>query len=222
MPDYIPSSDHEFRDWTNTFMAYLTAHTADLGIGGTEPTPIAAALLAFGNALMAVGDAQGALQTAVQAKNDARATAETLIRALVRRLQAGVAVSDTERAALGITVRDTTPSATPPPPAASRPIGRVDTSQRLQHAIAFSDQATPTSRAKPAGALGCEIVVKIGGTAPVDPSECTFLALDTASPYVATYAGADANKMAHYMLRWVSKGGDKGPWSETVSATIGG
>ena len=59
-------------------------------------------------------------------------------------------------------------------------------------------------------------------TAPVDPSECTFLALDTASPYVATYAGTDANKMAHYMLRWVTKGGDKGPWSETVSATIGG
>ena len=26
---------------------------------------------------------------------------------------------------------------------------------------------------------------------------------------------------AHYMLRWVSTTGEKGPWSETASATIG-
>jgi hypothetical protein len=27
---------------------------------------------------------------------------------------------------------------------------------------------------------------------------------------------------AHYLLRWVTHHGDKGPWSETVSATIAG
>ncbi|KKK98125.1 hypothetical protein LCGC14_2645870, partial [marine sediment metagenome] len=39
--------------------------------------------------------------------------------------------------------------------------------------------------------------------------------------YVATFAGADANKVAHYMLRWESTRGEPGPWSETASATIG-
>jgi hypothetical protein len=34
---------------------------------------------------------------------------------------------------------------------------------------------------------------------------------------VATYEGTDANKTARYMLRWVTRAGDKGPWSETVS-----
>ena len=28
-------------------------------------------------------------------------------------------------------------------------------------------------------------------------------------------------EIAHYMLRWVSTNGDKGPWSETATATIG-
>ena len=70
--------------------------------------------------------------------------------------------------------------------------------------------------------MACEIMVKIGDPAPVDAGQCVFLALDTASPYVATYEGADANKTAHYMLRWTTRAGDKGPWSETVSATIGG
>ena len=63
---------------------------------------------------------------------------------------------------------------------------------------------------------------KIGDSATVDPSECTFLALDTASPYTAVNSGADAGEKANYMLRWVNRAGDKGPWSETVSATIGG
>ena len=57
---------------------------------------------------------------------------------------------------------------------------------------------------------------------PPTPASAAFLALDTATPYVAAYEGKDANKTAHYMLRWATRAGDKGPWSETVSATIGG
>ena len=37
---------------------------------------------------------------------------------------------------------------------------------------------------------------------------------------LATLAGADANKVAHNMLRWESTRGEPGPWSETASATI--
>jgi hypothetical protein len=48
-----------------------------------------------------------------------------------------------------------------------------------------------------------------------------FLAVDTRTPYTAVYDGADGGKTAHYMLRWVNTNGEKGPWSETASATIG-
>ena len=58
-------------------------------------------------------------------------------------------------------------------------------------------------------------------TPPADPSERTFLAADTRTPYLAPYMGADANKVAHYMLRWESTRGETGPRSETASATIG-
>ena len=33
----------------------------------------------------------------------------------------------------------------------------VECGQRLQHTIAFTDEATPTRKAKPAGVLGAEI-----------------------------------------------------------------
>jgi hypothetical protein len=156
----------------------------------------------------------------VQAKDDAREAFESGIRAMVRRRQISPDVSDEERALLGITVASG-PSAPPAGGPTARPVGTVDTSERLRHTIAFRNEATPTSQAKPQGVMGCEIWVKIGDPAPTDPSQLEFLALDTSTPYVADYPGTAGGQTAHYMLRWVTTQGAKGPWSETVSATIG-
>ena len=56
---------------------------------------------------------------------------------------------------------------------------------------------------------------------PTGPSKLSFLSVDTRTPHVVDYPGEDAGKTAHYMLRWVATTGEKGPWSETASATIG-
>jgi len=42
------------------------------------------------------------------------------------------------------------------------------------------------------------------------------------TPYLAEYTGAQAGQMVCYWLRWVNTRGEKGPWSEPVSATIAG
>ena len=218
---YIPRSDTGFQAWAGNFITYAGTHTAELGIDATDVTPIAGNLTAFISSMSANVTAQQAAQSARQAKDASRDTLESAIRQLVRQLQASTEVDDAERAALGITVPDSMPSAAPG--VDTRPIGSVDTSQRLRHEIRFSDDATPTRRAKPAGVMGCEIWVKVA--APADPpptgeADLSFVTLDTASPYIAEYDGADGGKTAHYMLRWVKTGGDKGPWSETLSATI--
>jgi hypothetical protein len=44
-----------------------------------------------------------------------------------------------------------------------------------------------------------------------NPSGLTFLGVDTRTPYLASFDGAAAGKTAHYMLRWVSATGAKGP-----------
>ena len=43
----------------------------------------------------------------------------------------------------------------------------------------------------------------------------------TRTPAVAKFTGSDAGQTAHYMLKWLGKGGDAGPWSETASTTMG-
>ena len=220
MADYIPAADGDFDAWQDNFITYATAHTADLGLDPLiDIPPLVAAQTTWTTDRAANTAAQAAAESARQAKDGARGGLEGVIRPLVARLQASPEVDDAEREALGITVRDTIPTRVEPP--TTRPVISVDTSQRLRHTISFADEATPTRKAKPPGVRGAQIWVKIGDPAPVDPSELTFLATDTRTPYVADFDGADANKVAHYMLRWESTRGEPGPWSETASATIG-
>ncbi len=218
--DYIPRPDGTFDAWQANFVTYATANAAALGLDPlVDIPPLAAAQGLWTTDYGANTTAQAAAQAARQAKEGARSAFEGVIRPLVGVLQASAEVDDGERAALGITVPDTKP--TPVGPPTSRPVVSVDTSQRLQHTIAFADELTALSRAKPPGVRGAQIWVKIGDPAPTDPNELTFLATDTRTPYVTDFDGADANKVAHYMLRWESTRGDVGPWSETASATIG-
>ena len=222
--DYIPERDAEFLSWSQTFMSNLLGNLEYLGLEAADVNSVDALFVSFQSFYYAHTSAQNAATAAREIKNSSRQEAERAIRSLVRQLQVNPNVTDNMRAMLGITVPDRNPSINTTG-VDTRPLGKVDTSQRLRHAISFTDEATPTSRAKPDGVMGCEVWVKVlptGEAAPSDPSELTFLALDTASPYVAEYPGAEAGKTAHYLLRWVKTNGEKGPWSETVSATIVG
>jgi len=107
-------------------------------------------------------------------------------------------------------------------PAPTFPLAKVDTSQRMTHKISWGDAADTGHQRRPKGVMGAEIWVKIGDPPPGNEKDCTFLAVDAASPYVAVYQPEDTGKIAHYMLRWRMQDGSLGPWAETVSATITG
>ena len=218
MPDYIPRSDADFTTWLNNLISGLNARGTALGVTADEINALQTGRDTWDTALGEHNETQVIAATATQKKNQARESLEELARSTVRRLQTHPNIRDSDRLALGINTRSTTRTQAPAP--TTSPVGLVDTSKRLRHTITFSDETTPNSRAKPDGIRGCEIWVKVGGEAPASPSELTFLALDTASPYVAQYDGADAGKTAHYMLRWANTRGEQGPWSQTVSATI--
>ncbi len=109
--DYIPGADGEFDAWQANFVTYASANAAALGLNPfVEIPPLTAAQSTWTTDHAANTAAQAASQSARQAKDAARQTFEGVIRPLVQRLQASAAVDDTERAALGITVRDTTPT----------------------------------------------------------------------------------------------------------------
>ena len=217
MRDYIPDSDADLKLWLRNFLNSANANLAALGLVAADLEPIAAAADTFDITIDKSVTAQAGARAAIEDKASARAVIEALVRPLARRLQATETIKDSHRQALGLNIRST--SRTLPATPTTRPVGTIDTSQRLQHTLSFVDENTPSSRAKPDGVAGCEIWVKVGDV-PVDPTELAYLATDTRTPYTAVFDGADAGKIAHYMLRWVNKRGERGPWSQTVSATI--
>jgi hypothetical protein len=219
MADYIPRTDGEFLTWEQNFLTYAAGHLDELGLLVTDLAPLAIAQTAWEAARVDAEAKQTAVSAAIEVKATTRDTFETAVRALVRRLQASAEVSDDERRALRITVKDGEP--TPAGPTATRPMASISTAERFRHEIKFVDAATPNRRAKPAGVARCEIWGKVG-EAPSHPSECQLLTMDTSSPAVLEYGPQDLGKVAHYMLRWVSTNGQKGPWSETAAATIVG
>ncbi|MBI5706276.1 MAG: hypothetical protein HZC36_04730 [Armatimonadetes bacterium] len=221
---YIPDRDDQFDTWQGNIKTYVNANLANLGLSAL-PLDADVALMNSSQTdwvakFAAHIAAQAAAQAAREAKDISRAAYEVVLRRLVQRLQSSSSVDDAERAAMGITVPDRIPTAVGAP--TSKPVLQADTSQRLRITVGFADEGTPTSKAKPAGVMGCEIWVKLGGPPPTDLTECSFLALDTKTPYTANFDGSEANQTAHFIGRWVSTRGDKGPLSETVSATVPG
>jgi hypothetical protein len=220
MADFIPRPDEQFDTFANTFVNYATAHAVALGIPAATATALTNGLSDWTDNFAAHQTAQTNAQAARATKDTSRDGLEGQIRPTAAMIQANPAVTDEQRAALGLPIRDTTRTRTPAP--TTRPVGQVDTSQRLQHTISWRDESSPNSKAKPAGVRGAEIWLYIGPTPPADPSLAHFVALDTASPYLLVHDAADAGKIAHYLLRWVNSRSEPGPWSETVSATITG
>lgn len=225
MPDYLPTSDLDLDAWIGRFVTAAGTHMAAIGLVAADMTAVAAAKSAFEGRLGEYATAQNTVTAARANKDLARESVIAIVRPMVKRVQAAPGCTDGIRGELGITIPDRTPSAmraTTVADGATRPIGSVDTSQRLRHEIKFWDEATPQSRKKPDTALGCEIWVKIDGPPPTGEADMHFVALDTSSPYILEHEAGTGGKMAYYMLRWALRGGVKGPWSETIAATIPG
>ena len=217
MADYIPGPDASFQAWQSNFVTYANANLAALGLTAADMAPITSAQSGWATAFPAHVAAVNAAKAAKQTKDEARAAYVAVIRPLVRRLQASAVVSDAERAALGITVRQEPGPIGPP---TTSPVCTIECGNRLQQVLRFNDSATPTRKAKPPGALGVEIWNKVGTTPPTGESDLRFVAVDTNAPYVMNFDSADGGKTNYVWMRWVSPTGERGPWGEQSQATI--
>jgi len=219
---YIPTADGSFDSWQANFQAYLDAHYGALGLASDVATRVKIARVDWEKAFGEHTAARQAAAAARQTKDGRKRDYDRLIREVVRRVQTHPTVTDAQRAALGITVRDAQPTPTGPP--TTRPIVKVDFSKRLRHTLRYADESTPTRRARPSGVIGAEIWIKVaapGDPPPTGPAELTFLQLSTRTPATIELPGEAGGKTAHYMVRWLSTRSEPGPWSETASATVG-
>jgi hypothetical protein len=218
--DPLPRADGDFDAWQAVFIGYLNLNGVPLGLTPAQCAAPTAPQAAWTADYAASLNPAAATPAVTAQKREARAALEAVLRPLVREIQALPTTTDEQRVAMGLHVHATGHAPAPVPSTAR--LATVDTSRRLQHVVHFRDSASPHSKAKPAGVLGCEIWAKVGGPPPASVAELVYLATDTATPYLAEYDIAQAGETVYYWLRWVNTRGQTGPWSEVVNATTPG
>lgn len=221
MSNFIPQNDAEFNLWQMSLTEIIEPNLTLWGIPADDFTALKDLQAVWITAFAKASNKQNRTRADVQAKDDARESFEKLVRQFnAQWLANNTRVLNSDRERMGLTVKLGTRKPVPVP--VSCPVGTVDFSVRLQHTINYGDEATPRSKAKPAGVHGCEVWSKIDGSAPLDASELDYLGTNTSSPFSVNFEGKNAAKSVYYWLRWVNTRGEAGPWSRTISAMVAG
>jgi hypothetical protein len=218
--DYIPTKDSIFDGWYQSLINYVDTKTS--GSNPAWPTvPVEAAetiidaFQPWHTAYVKTQSPHTAVDT--EAKNDARAAAERLIRAFVNQYLRFPPVTNEDRTAMEIPNHDTTP--TPIPVPTTRPEFGLKVKDLRRLDVDFHDQDS-ASKAKPYGYDGAVIFWSVLDTPPLRQEDLTRSELATRTPHTLSFEETERGKRVYIALRWQNEKGEKGPWSELQDAIV--
>lgn len=219
--DFIPAKDGEFDVWFKHLTQYVSDKT-----GGTSPvwTHIPA------EEVSALNHAYTAWYTAyepsliphtpgiTEAKNEARKTAEGVIRPFKRRYLEDPPVTDQQRIDMGLHISH---HRTPVPTPDTMPELIPDTGTRRRIAVHYRDEGS-THRGKPHHVTGIEVRWAFLDRPPVHlEEELIHSTFDTRSPLILDFDEADRGKRVYLAGRWeIHREGGKGPFGAVVEAIV--
>jgi hypothetical protein len=217
MPDYIPSSDEKFLEWSKNLYAYALANFTRWSVP-TPQTELQALLTAHEAAFEAAKNPNRG-KVDILAKNETRDALKKKIRVYVKAyLINNPAVTDEDKAAMGLPIYKTGRSPIQVPETV--PELTVDTGTPRRHKVYYRDKGSKR-RGKPPHVAGIEIRHAILDHYPASENELINSDFDTASPFVKDYDEAERGKRVYYCGRWeIPKEGGKGPFGEIVEAIV--
>ncbi len=222
MPEQrIPRADGDFASYANHYYEAVKKWWDAQGLDPTDLKPLETALAEWNKDYPTHVSAQNAAEAARQNKDAAKRELERQIRPVSAFVQSYPKTTDADRAAIGITVKDT--SATPTPAPTSRPLLLIDAASRLTHRLRLVDESTPTRAARPRGTFGAEVYVALVAprqAPPADFASYKFVRTVTRGGAEVSFPSEQGGQTAAYLVRWVSATGEPGPWGETTVATI--
>ena len=131
------------------------------------------------------------------------------------------AITNDDKSALGIHIRDTEDKSAKRTPVSSPVFFFSSEETSILHPV-FTDSSNPLSHAKPDGVGFMEIVAKIGlATAPpASVADCALNYHISRSHEAIEFDSTDRGKTFFAFGRWVTNNGKSGPWSGMVSGII--
>jgi hypothetical protein len=217
--DYLPKTDRGLMQWVVIFLHYLGTALERLNF----PKAIYDALVAlsdeFSLKLDAAENPATRTKLSVQAKNTVRTTLKAKVRLSVKEyLTYNHAVTDEDRDGLGIPIHKTT--RTPSQVATTYPDYDIDSGTIRRLILNFYDQGQKKSKAKPDGQHCAEIRWAMRDTPPASLKDLVNSSVDTHTPFTLEFDENERGKTVYFCLCWENTRGEKGPWSEIMSAII--
>jgi hypothetical protein len=217
--NFLPDKEAEFYAWVVVFFNYLITNLSRFGISSSVLSPLTALRDDFFTKYATAQAPSTRTKAAVKAKNNALDALKDALRPFIREyLTYNHLVTDADRDNLGLPIHKT--SHTPAPIPDSYPAYMVDSSMIRFLGIHFRDAKSEEGHAKPFGVHGAEIKWGISDTPVVDPEELPHSAFDTRTPFRLEFSGEERGRTVWFCLRWENTRGEKGPWSEIVSAIV--
>jgi hypothetical protein len=183
MKDYIPHRDSELTPWGDNFTEKVAENAAKWEIPAAEVTELQTAYDTFA-ALQKKADSPAKTSVIVAEKNAARDVFVGLVRKLVGFRLKNPVITDAERIAMGLNVRDTTLTTVPVP--TTRPELDIDVVDFRRLKVVFHDQGSD-KKAKPYGVNGAVIIYAVLDAPPADHSALTRSVLATRTPHILEF-----------------------------------
>lgn len=219
---YLPPRDADFAIWLANFSTKITAVPANYGLIAGDAVIIAAQNTAFQAAFLAATTPATRTAATVAAKDAARVLAEAVARPYATAISRNPAVTDANKANVGVTLPD--PSRTPIPAPVTAPVLSVRAMIPGQVTIDYRDATDPTARAKPDGVVGMQLFAVFGTVPAVSADALSFIGQVTKTPTLLDSTG-QSGKVLTMAGRWVTRAGpggmaQNGPWSALVSTYV--
>lgn len=220
---YIPAKDADFESWLLNFSTLLTAAPTDFGLTAPAAVIVAGVYTTWHASYLLATDPATRTAPTVAQKDADRAAAEFTVRPYAQQIAKNASVTPENKAAIGVNPPNTSPVPIPPP--TTFPQVSLRSGEPLAHILQYQDSGAGTGKAKPYGAIGCQVFRSVGTVAATDPAQASFYAQPTKSPFRSEFEAADRGKVCTYFARWITQGGpggvaQTGPWSDPVTAII--
>lgn len=217
--NYIPAQDGPCSLWASNFAAVVNTDPTAVGLTSGDATTINTVTAQFFTDYNVTQNPDLRTPTAIAAKDASKVAMLATVRPYAQFINGRAATTDAQRSALGITIRKTVP--TPVPAPTSAPTLSLVSALHGVATLGYRDPMTPTSKAKPFGAIGVQLYKSVGTVAATDPAQAAFDSQVTKSPCVLTFDGGDAGKVCTVFARYVTRGGpagvaQSGPWSASL------
>ncbi|MFA6140424.1 MAG: hypothetical protein WC684_06850 [Hyphomicrobium sp.] len=221
--DYIPPTGPLFSAWLLNFATLIAAAPTTYGLVSGDATVISAQNAAFQAAYTLATDPSTRTSVTVAAKDAAMSLAKATVRPYAVSISQNSGVTDGDKTAVGVTVRKLVP--TPIPAPTDAPQVSFVSAIPLETVLKIVNSATPTSKAKPFGAVIIEVWRSIGTVPATDPAQLSYVGGFTKIPVTLAFEAGDQGKICTVASRYATAGGNggvakTGPWSALLSFNV--